>query len=390
MIPVEILSNISQKESILLKELFLHKELSRNELKELSNLKIANYYNAVDSLLEKGLLQVKEWKKPTKKGRPANILSLNPNFCFYYCIIVQKNNYFLSVVDFSGNIITMKEKPLLNDDYTEFINSANSFLQEISDNQKYKNKIVYCGIAAGLNILKNYISEVNPNTGEIIKIPILEKFSQNFNIPIHHETISRACAYGLYLQKYIDKDNLTYFNISSGIGIGIIHNRKLLESKQDSRHTIEHWTIASSGRKCSCGNYDCIITSVGTRNIVKNAHDMLCLGTKSSLSDKIDILTFKDVALAAENNDAFALSLIEEASNIFALVLKNYTLLMQPDTVIVGGQLPKCSKQFCNLLYEKYSKQFPDVNLVSEFDFTYSSANGITAKILMNFLEKTN
>ncbi|TFF97052.1 MAG: ROK family protein [Promethearchaeota archaeon] len=136
-----------------------------------------------------------------------------------------------------------------------------------------KDQILGIGVAsAGPLDLKEGIVFNSPNLG-FKEIPLKEPISKNFpNIPFYLLNDCNAAVLGVHFfeASKIEKDNLVYITMSTGIGGGVICNGCLLLGKDGNAAEIGHSKVApKSNKKCGCGAYGCweaFSSGTGVRN----------------------------------------------------------------------------------------------------------------------------
>ena len=102
--------------------------------------------------------------------------------------------------------------------------------------------------------------------------PLREELQKQFRIPVVVDNDANAQAYGEFTYGAGKGYNtMIFMTISTGIGAGIVINRKIFRGLTGTAGEIGHTIIDSrSKRKCTCGNYGCLMTCACL-------HDCLCL-----------------------------------------------------------------------------------------------------------------
>jgi len=99
----------------------------------------------------------------------------------------------------------------------------------------------------------------SPNLPLWRNIPIKRMVSERFSVPCVLENDANAAAWG---EKWVgagrEADSLVMLTIGTGIGGGIVINKKLWRGVNNVAAEIGHMVIQMDGPKCSCGNYGCI------------------------------------------------------------------------------------------------------------------------------------
>lgn len=104
-------------------------------------------------------------------------------------------------------------------------------------------------------------------------INFIEEFAHAFRVPVFVEQDARAGALAHYLfdPESHESDNLSYFLVGEGVGLGVIENERIINGALGAATEIGHVSIDINGRPCDCGNVGCLERYCSTPAI----HDML-------------------------------------------------------------------------------------------------------------------
>jgi len=142
-------------------------------------------------------------------------------------------------------------------------------------------------------------------------------------------------------------ENLAYVTLSTGIGVGVIVNGKLLLGKDGNAHEMGHAVVNyDSPFKCGCGRIGHWEAYASGRNIPRFAKYLAQtrfkeLLNKSILKSKIinNTLEARDVFEAAKKNDPLALKIIDELGKVNASGFANVINAYDPELITVGGAI---------------------------------------------------
>jgi len=158
-------------------------------------------------------------------------------------------------------------------------------------------------------------------------------------------------------------DHVFYATVSTGIGTGIILNRRILHGKNGMAGEGGHVTIQceDTGARCNCGNTGCIESYASGTSVARRAgtalealHEKPALLEKETGSDW-NALTTKHLASAAMHGDAFSRKMIEEAGTRLGIWLGSIVSLLDPDVIIIGGGVSQAGEP----LFEAIRKELP-------------------------------
>ncbi|MBI5078872.1 ROK family protein, partial [Candidatus Saganbacteria bacterium] len=111
-----------------------------------------------------------------------------------------------------------------------------------------------------------------------------------------------------------------YITVSTGIGGGIIIDRKLYRGAIGAAGEFGHMIIDSKGFTCGCGNTGCF--------------EALASGTAIKKRAGMDAIS---VELAARQGDKKALAVISETAHYLAVGIANLVNIFNPEKIVIGG-----------------------------------------------------
>ncbi len=147
--------------------------------------------------------------------------------------------------------------------------------------------------------------------------PIL---SQTFdlNARIMHDVKAAALAEA-HLGAGAGARQLAYFNLGTGIAVGIILDGRVFQGAGYRAGEIGHIVMVPDGPPCTCGLQGCLETFAAGPAIARSARERLASYPRSMLhtlaADIPTSITAETVAQAARHDDPLALDVIAKAAN---------------------------------------------------------------------------
>ncbi len=164
---------------------------------------------------------------------------------------------------------------------------------------------------------------------------ILEK---EFKVPVHVDNDANCAALAeAYFGAGKRARHFIYVTISTGIGGGIVIDRKVYRGATGSAGEFGHMIIDSKGFTCGCGNVGCF-EALGSGTAIKKRAGMDAIA----------------VELAARQGDKKAIKVIEETAHYLAIGIANLVNIFNPELVILGGGV----SQMRELLLTPIRKEF--------------------------------
>lgn len=176
-----------------------------------------------------------------------------------------------------------------------------------------------------------------PNIPEWVNFPVGPKLCEHFGVPVYLDNDANMA--GLAEWQYgagMGHDNLVYLTISTGIGGGVISSGHLLQGYRGMGAELGHMIVDPNGPLCGCGHYGHVESFSSGPAIARFVSEQIQTGKKSSLQTQ-PMLTAAQVAEAAFQGDALAISAFERAGHYLGIGVANYLAIFDPSILIFGG-----------------------------------------------------
>ena len=168
-------------------------------------------------------------------------------------------------------------------------------------------------------------------------LPLKKHLEAQFNLPCAVGNDANLAALGEWrFGAGKGYNHLIYVTVSTGIGGGIINDGKILLGVRGLAGEIGHVTIVPNGPLCGCGQRGHLEALASGPAIARWVEEKLSQGEPSILSNQSH-LTARDVAQAANNQDAVAMAALERAGTYLGIALANYLHIFNPSAIILGG-----------------------------------------------------
>ena len=372
--------DVTEKEKRLLHLIHDKKPIQTKELYRLAGLKSSNCYDIVNRLVKKGVIRKELSDSGTHKGRPSENLILNYSYKSCLFVFLSKSVSLLAVTDLAGNIL-VKRPYDFNENVTldQFTKDAVDFIRENDDC-----KICSVNAVLGSNPQNQNSTGIHPSfTNE----GFVKALSEATGLDVVIDSISRTAATAIYRSRYREmSDSLCFCNLSTGIGLGVIYEKKLLSTGGKIRPGIEHWIIDPEGESCTCGKRGCLVTYAGTRNIVSKAWHMKDIGFEIPLSDESEFC-FENICSLANNGCEILSDMMVKAAWAFSVAIQNLYSLFHFKIVVVGGELCNGNAVFRDALRHELDAKVP-VKLVFEDNYINQTAQGICEVLFENYFSQ--
>lgn len=264
------------------------------------------------------------------------------------------------VVDSKKNIIEKGQIP------TQLHNGAEGIMDDIISLTKNLQKtypLVSLGIGtAGRVDLKT--KNVTATNIPFNNTPIKSYIESKIDLPVDVENDANCAALGEALAGVADnEDNVLAVTLGTGIGGGIIINKKIYSGSNGEAGEIGHMSIKSDGLPCPCGNIGCweryaSITALieQTKKAAEENPDSILA---KNIASKNGTVNGKTVFKAMNDECVVAKKVFDEYINYLAIGLKSIINIFKPGLIVLAGGITAQGDNLLVPLVEKLNSETP-------------------------------
>ena len=159
-------------------------------------------------------------------------------------------------------------------------------------------------------------------------------------------------------------DNFAYIKIATGVGSGHVIDGRIYRGASGVAGEIGHVAIDPHGKSCICGLRGCLATFVGHSALLQRVRELSDTITPTQLDlERLEIHRFVEAASAG---DPLALEVVQEAAEHLGVAVAGMLNLMNPQAVILGGDLARLGELLLEPLRETVRRR----TLVSSLEAT--------------------
>lgn len=257
----------------------------------------------------------------------------------------------IAVVDDEAHII---EDAVVKMDITVLPKKIINNIVDVLKKFKSYNKVKTIGIGIAGDIdFKNGTVRFSPNLPKWKKVPLKKEIEKLTKKTVYVDNDANTAAIGAYwLDVKAKADNMVCVTLGTGVGGGIIINKKLYRGNTGTAGEIGHIAIEPHGNKCNCGSYGCSETYIGVRHIVRDAINLL-KEKKSKIIMKLannDIkqITPKLLSEAAQKGDSVAKQVWSNAGEKLGILLSDIINFINPDYIVLCGGISNAGSFLLN------------------------------------------
>lgn len=190
---------------------------------------------------------------------------------------------------------------------------------------------------------KNGIVVDTPNIGWK-NFPIVEILSKHFSLPVFLDNDVNLGTYAEWLMgNNREAKHVVGVFPGTGIGGGLIINRKIVHGASGGAGEIGHMTMQIDGPLCGCGKKGCLEALASRIAIMKEISALILRGESEYLQERVgtDISKIRSgiIAEAIENGEKKVENIVRKSAFLTGVAIANLINILSPELVILGGGL---------------------------------------------------
>lgn len=326
--------------------------MSRAEVSKAIHLSAPSVSTNVDKLLELGLLrEVGEGKSAT--GRKPIMLEIVEDYRIVAAIDLSSDPVIVALSDLHGNLIDhclvmVNEDEITQDTFRAVIYALHTLLNR---HRVTLDKLYRIGIAAPGVIDEETGFYINaPRISNYRNVNLYQMFSKEFNTEVVVRNDTNLAALGEWHNGGLDDSrNLIYILADSGIGAGLMLNNQLYRGSHGTAGDIGYLLAAFAGGD------DQWFDSIGSGYAILKAVTKELRGRDPEILKDFRIsegrhLDFIQLKKILGSGNEICKEVLQRAVAVWGKVLTNICVLLDLDTVVLGGRLAYLEDDFLNPL----------------------------------------
>ena len=200
---------------------------------------------------------------------------------------------------------------------------------------------------------------LDPKTGVVLNppnvpcwrnYPLAAETEQAFGVPAKVDNDANAAALAETLWGAgMGYTNVFYATLGTGIGTGIVFDKRIYHGRTGSAAEGGHVTIDYKGPKCGCGKNGCIEILASGPAIARRAKAKLASGAGSRMLDlagSLEAVRAEHVGQAWKEGDQLATEVLEETADLLTVWLGTIVDIIEPEVMVVGGGVAELMSAF--------------------------------------------
>lgn len=339
--------NIKNK-YVILKALATQGAMPRNELSKLSGLSKMAITAIANEYIEQGVLR-ECGELSSSGGRKPKLLELDPNALLTLSVSIDREMLLVGIVNARGTILRSEHIPFRQVDSNQILIDNLFYLCDIMMKDPLSRNFWGIGVSCvgPLSIEEGEILNP-PDFGNIHNLQVVSLLKERYGLPcyLQNDMCLAALAEAYYGRHSLLK-NFLYIGISSGIGGGIILNRKLFTGTSGLAGIIGHSIVQMNGLPCTCGQRGCLERYSSITAIVKWAREQ----------SGDDSVTWMKLAGGILEGDPVSQCAIDRMAEFLYVAISNFQAAFDMQGVIIGGELYGAKDYIVSKMREKLQSE---------------------------------
>ena len=348
--------------SIILDTIRKHGPISRSDIAKLINISPTTVTSAVNELINEGVVR-EDGIGTSNGGRKPVLLRFDPNTKYIIGVSISNSFIKISEMNLEGNILRKEIHSTNYQQGEEIINLTLTIIQQFLHSMENLEdcegiSIITPGIVDARRGIISYNTKL-----KLYDIPLKKMVEQRFGLPTYLDNDTNAFVLAEnYFGSFGQYKDLVYITIGDGVGSGIMLNGKIIRGYKGSAGELGHTSIVKGGQKCECGNEGCLENYVNWPAIYSKIVTALMSRGKETMikelvGEDLNRITPAVFVQALKEGDLLCLQILDEIVSHLASGIINTIHLLNPEVIILSGEIVQESDLFVDLLKSCVSKK---------------------------------
>lgn len=333
-----------QNESVILKAIIDHKNISRADLSKLTGLNKASVSAIIKKMIEEHFVfETGIGNASSVGGRKPVLLEFNPKIATVISIDVGIN-YISGVSAYlDGKEIRWIKKENIRINRENVIDLINQIIIEITQGSYEEVR----GITIGVHGVVHNNDVLFTPYYDLTGLYLYDTLKNVYPCPIFIENEANLVALGAYCFGP-ETQNLVGISIHSGIGAGIVIDGLLQKGVNGEAGEIGHSILFPNGIKCPCGNKGCLEQYASTSALY------------NKLTPFFHNKPFNNLAIKTmyEKKNELIVNTLQENAYLLSIGINNISSILSPQTIIINSQIYEIIPDLIQIVKQNLSGKF--------------------------------
>jgi predicted NBD/HSP70 family sugar kinase len=317
---------------VVLESIRIHGPLERAAIVNRTHLAVQTVSNIVNDLIRQGLVK-KCPAKAGRRGQPARPLDIEPDGALSIGISLDQRSVLGCIANLAGRTLASEEIPIVGMSGSEAFKLISQLIDRLHRARgELRSPVLGIGIAvSGPFGVRSYLMDGPTSAPLWLTNAFVDDLSREAGLPIEIINDSTASTIGQRIYGAAqDIGSFAHLFVGYGVAVGYFLDDRVYCGVNGNAGEIGHAMLMPGGHDCFCGNQGCL-------------EQYLSL---YSVSRQLDLDVFSAAGLdqfcaRIADPDAKAQLWLDNAAEVFRRAVHTIEQLLDPNSIIVGGYMPK-------------------------------------------------
>jgi predicted NBD/HSP70 family sugar kinase len=303
-------------------ELLINGSTSRAELARRTGLSRTSLTRLTRDLVELGFVTEGETNAPNGRGRPSEILNLEPSSAQFAGVKLTGEALYAVVTDLQAGVIEIEERSLVSRYAPDVVTQIAEIVSRFSAAHPRLASVGVC-LAGDVEQVRGRSVIVGSHFLGWDDVPLGSLVEAETGLPVAiSNDVQALTAAHHWFGAGVGRSSLVLIGMGAGIGAGIVVNDELVRGARGHPGKVGHIPVRDSGPTCDRGHVGCASAFVTIPAILHNAADT----------------SFEHVLERVAAGDSAAQSALDDAGYALGVVVAQLMNVIDPEKVIVTGE----------------------------------------------------
>jgi predicted NBD/HSP70 family sugar kinase len=310
------------------------RSVTRGEITHSTGLNPASVSHSLRYLTQNGTI-LKVGELESNGGRRREVIKLNDDAAYFVAVDLEGSRIRFAFTNLVGGIRYRWEEDIESGaplNVQRVIDGIQTVLRNLAPAQR--TRLIAIGISCPGII--NKAGQVTAFNLGWQKFPLLAELGKAFDTPLFLEQSHRTC---ISAERWLgcaqNSDNCVYIAVADGIGASIFVDGHPLVGRDQMAGELGHIVIdPTAPDRCNCGKHGCLESIASSPNIWRQYAEKTGRSVRHIAGSKVI-----EVFERARQKDPVALEVLDRAAEALGFALACLTNLMNPELIILGGDL---------------------------------------------------
>ena len=320
---------------VVLEALRLHGPLSRPDIGRRAALSAQTVTNIAAELLREGLLSERDGK-PSGRGAPPRLLSLNPRGGCTVGVEIARGELRSVLVDLGGTVLATQASRLVEPTPSRTLPQLRRDVATLLRQQKGRRR---APLGVGV-VMPGPFDAARPRSLGPTELPdwggidVAAAVEAALGIPVMVGNDATAAAVGEMLHGAARGfRDVCLLHIGAGLGLGILQDGRPVNGARGNAGEIGHIVAVPGGRRCFCGRAGCLERYLSLDSLGE------ALGFPAGVQRELGTAA-ASVMERLNCGDTRLMTWITEAAALLAWAVDMLASMLDPQAIVIGGMAP--------------------------------------------------